>query len=114
MVATASQDIRIASGDSELHRLEVRGADGSPADLASASARYVARSRETAATVIVKALAIARNYPTRGDELLTSFDPTDTADLAGQKLDHEWEIVDIAGNVSTVATGRLVVSGDIA
>lgn len=114
MVAVVKQDLTISSGDSESFAVPVTTSAGGLADLRGAAVTWIAARWATQEIVITKTPTLLHNFPTATDQVLVELDPADTAALDDENLYHELEIVDLAGKVSTVLIGSLVVRRDFA
>lgn len=111
---TALQNFRAVSGDNITVGVTVTDADGAAVDLTGATIRWSARKLGEAANAIEKSSGageVELTDPTAG-EFEVELEPADTDDLEGV-FQHESEITDVAGRVTTVAIGAMTLTEDV-
>lgn len=111
---TALQNFRATSGDTITITVTVTDSAGAAVDLTGASIRWSARKLGEADNAIEKTTSageVELTDPTAG-EFEVVLEPADTASLAGV-YQHESEITDVAGGVTTVATGAMTLTEDV-
>ncbi len=116
MTAT-DQDLTIYSGDTAIITVTVTDSDNDNAakDLTGCSVTYAIYKKRV--VYLKKTSADGGGIEiTDADagELTITLDPADTANLPGGEYEHEVQITDAIGNVSTVAVGTLTIKEDIA
>ncbi len=114
MTAT-EQNVTMYRGDTAIITVTVTDSDNEDVakNLIGCTARYIATSRGVAAITktSVDDGGIVLTTPASGILTIT-LDPEDTADLEPGLYEHEVEITDGDGNVSTVTVGTLSIKQD--
>jgi hypothetical protein len=112
MTATA-QNVTMYRGDTAILTVTVTDSDNGDAakNITGATVRYVAVRRGTAYITKTVGSGIVLTTPASGILTIT-LDPADTDDLTPGEYEHEVEITDGDGNVSTVTVGTLTIRKD--
>ncbi len=108
-MTVTGQNIDIYKGDTKIVVVDVLDSSSIPVDITNCIINYVVY-RMTPGTVVLNkttSSGIAMTIPANGIFEI-SLDPIDTENLLGYYL-HECELTDIAGNISTIFTGKFTV-----
>ena len=109
-----NQNVTHWKGDDGQIRITVRDADGNAVDLTDATARWWVGKAVTSIgddIVIQKGTEDGGIVITEDDGLYTltiELQPEDTEELTAGRYYHECEVVDAAGDISTVSVGKFV------
>lgn len=115
-ITTNVANLTITRGDTVFHRITVLNTDETAKDISGATARYTVRSVNFSGVQILQKTTggggIQLTTPASGI-LDVTLDPANTALLIpGQRYVYDCELT-LSGQVSTVQTGSLTVTGDV-
>lgn len=102
-----NQSFEIYSGDTKNIIIPVTDVYGEPLSLEGVTATWVLKSSAYVVEVAITK-TIGNGIDIDGSEVTISLNPSDTEGFSGLYY-HELEIVDVAGNVSTVTTGNVII-----
>lgn len=112
-----NQDIEHWKGDDAQIRITVLDQDDNPVDLTDATARWWMTSRLSPASTGAASIYIQKSTADGGIiitensgtfTLTIELQPEDTENLTPGKYYHETEVVDSAGEISTVTVGKFI------
>lgn len=113
-MATSLQNFRATSGDDIAIDVTVTDSDDAAVDITGCLIRWGARKVGETSTAISKSTTDGGITITDGPagQFRVSLDPADTASLSGV-FEHEAELTDLTGAVSTVCTGSMRIEEDL-
>lgn len=111
-----AQDFEVFQGDHRQITIPITDEAGLAKTITGSTQRWEAFDPATGVRAIQKSdtdISIVTVAPGTNNAIRFTLVPADTASLAAKEYDHEAEIADIGGNVSTVTRGKMTVRDDL-